>query len=113
MPTTKTTGRAISASPTESIDIIVRSTYLEKDQLADEVKKSSKNTKRKQGKKRLFDVTGLEASSMIWQPFYRDLTQEEFKIVSKNYRGTKHVDRDGCYVCAIHPSCTHVIKKYK
>jgi hypothetical protein len=108
---------------TDSSDLIklVFSTNLEKDLPANQVTKSSKDTtmsskdttKRKQIKRNLRDVTGSKASSMIWKPFYRDLTEEEFNVVCKNYSGTKHVDLDGCYVCAIHPSCTHVIKKYK
>jgi hypothetical protein len=58
----------------------------------------------------LLDVTGLASSKITWRPCYRNLNQEEFKIVCKNY---STVNFSFCFACAIHPGCTHVIKKYE
>jgi hypothetical protein len=81
--------------------------------------KSSEDTPAKQATKELqtkmFDVTGLPCSKISWVPFYCNLTQDEFEIVCKSYRLLKNAKDISvlCFVCAIHPSCTHMIKKYK
>jgi hypothetical protein len=70
--------------------------------------------------KKIKDLTGLTPATISWEPFYCGLSQEEFKIVCKNYSKSAAVigstSRDksvACFVCAIHPNCTHVLKRYK
>jgi hypothetical protein len=106
--------------PKKAVKIIDPTSIMETERPAKRMKKSSKDTTKKREKKqimiKIFDVTGLSLGKIIWEPFYCNLTQEEFKIVCKNYSKMNTVIKDCsvvCFVCAIHPSCTHVIKKYK
>jgi hypothetical protein len=76
------------------------------------------NIRKNLQKKKIFDLTGLTISKIRWKPFYCGLSQEEFKVVCKNYSMTHHVNCSSdssvaCYVCAIHPNCTHVLKRYE
>jgi hypothetical protein len=106
--------------PKKAIKIIDPPFIMETERPAKRMKKNSKDIpkirKTKHVMKKIFDVTGLSCSQISWEPFYCNLTQEEFKIVCKNYSIMNRVARDNsvlCFVCAIHPSCTHVLKKYK
>jgi hypothetical protein len=79
-------------------------------------KDTSKETKNKNFHEKISDVAGLPGIEISWEPFYCNLTQEEVQIVCRSYSRMKSVvgDNSGlCFVCAIHPSCTHVLKKYK
>jgi hypothetical protein len=86
---------------------------------AERMKKSkdaTKTRKTKQIQKKISDLAGLSCSKISWEPFYCNLIQEELKIVCKNYSllaAVGQIYSVVCFVCAIHPSCTHVIKKYK
>jgi hypothetical protein len=81
-------------------------------------KNATANLRKNSQKKKIFDLTGLTCSKIRWKPFYRGLSQEEFKVVCKNYSMSYsvHCSRDksvACYACAIHPNCTHVLKRYE
>jgi hypothetical protein len=108
-----------------AIEIIESPTLVETVRPAKQMTKDSENNttskrKTKRITKKIKDLTGLTPATISWEPFYSGLSQEEFKIVCKNYSqtaagyGSASRDRSVyCFVCAIHPNCTHVIKRYK
>jgi hypothetical protein len=116
------TGRVMKLKmpPKKAVKIIDPPSIMKTERPAKRMKKNSKDTTKKRNTKhvmkKISDVTGLTCGQISWEPFYCNLTQEEFKIVCKNYSITERAGYDNsvrCFVCAIHPSCTHVIKKYK